>query len=64
MSFPAIENQDQQSLTNQFPYDAPSPPPDDTFSYSAFPPNQVSYTNNVRTSFIYSIMICIITFIL
>lgn len=50
VSFPAMENQDQQSLTSQFPYDAPSPPPDETFAYSAFP-NQtnVSYTNDVRT---------------
>lgn len=48
MNFPAVENQDQQSLTSQFPYDAPSPPPDETFAYSAFP-NQtnVSYTNDV-----------------
>ncbi|XP_026821927.1 regulation of nuclear pre-mRNA domain-containing protein 2 isoform X3 [Rhopalosiphum maidis] len=44
----AIENQDQQSLTSQFPYDAPSPPPDETFAYSAFP-NQtdISYTNDI-----------------
>jgi len=46
VSFPAIENHDQQSLTSQFPYDAPSLPPDETFAYSAFP-NQtnVSYSN-------------------
>lgn len=49
VSFPAIENQDQQSLTSQFPYDAPSPPPDETFAYSAFP-NQtnVSYTDDMN----------------
>uniref|UniRef100_A0A2H8TWT7 Regulation of nuclear pre-mRNA domain-containing protein 2 n=2 Tax=Melanaphis sacchari TaxID=742174 RepID=A0A2H8TWT7_9HEMI len=48
VSFPAIENQDHQSLTSQFPYDAPSPPPEETFAYSAFP-NQtnVSYTNDM-----------------
>lgn len=65
VSFPAMENQDQQSLTSHFPYDAPSPPPDETFAYSAFP-NQtnVSYTNDVRKSFIYCTTICIIIFVL
>lgn len=59
VNFPSIENQDQQPLTSQFPYDAPSPPPDETFAYSAFP-NQtnVSYTNDVCMYFMY----CIIMF--
>lgn len=59
VNFPSIENQDQQSLTSQFPYDAPSPPPDETFAYSTFP-NQtnVSYTNDVCIYF----MCCIIMF--
>jgi len=51
VSFTAIENQDQQVLlTSQFPYDAPSPSPDETFAYSAFS-NQtdVSYNNEVHT---------------
>lgn len=62
MSFPAIETQDQQALTSQFPYDAPSPPPDETFAYSAFPnQSNVSYSNEVHififclTYFIYYI---------
>lgn len=48
VSFPAVENQDQQALNSQFPYDAPSPPPDETFAYSEFP-NQtnLSYSNEV-----------------
>lgn len=48
VSFPAVENQDQQGLNSQFPYDAPSPPPDETFTYSEFP-NQtnLSYNNEV-----------------
>lgn len=58
VNFPSIENQDQQPLTSQFPYDAPSPPPDETFAYSAFP-NQtnVSYTNDVCIYFMYCIII-------
>lgn len=49
VSFPAVENQDQQALTSQFPYDAPSPPPDETFAYTF--PNQtnVSYNNEVHS---------------
>ncbi|XP_050520069.1 uncharacterized protein LOC126893693 isoform X2 [Daktulosphaira vitifoliae] len=35
MSFPVIENQDQQD-SSQFPYDAPSPPPDETFAFPTF----------------------------
>lgn len=56
MSFPAVENQDQQGLTSQFPYDAPSPPPDETFAYSEFS-NQtnVSYNNEVLNIFFYSL---------
>lgn len=42
-----MENQDQQTLTSHFSYDAPSPPPDETFAYTF--PNQtnVSYNNEV-----------------
>lgn len=58
VNFPSIENQDQQSLTSQFPYDAPSPPPDETFAYSAFPDQtNVSYTNDVCIYFMYCIII-------
>jgi len=50
VSFPAIEHQDQQALTSQFPYDAPSPPPDETFAYSKFSNHDnVSYSNEVYT---------------
>lgn len=46
MNFPAIKNQDKQSLTNQFLNDAPSLPPDETLSYFAFPnQTKVSYAN-------------------
>lgn len=44
VSFPAVDNHDQQTLTTQFPYDAPSPPPDETFTYSSFP-NQTTNTS-------------------
>lgn len=48
VNFPSIENHDQQPLTSQFPYDAPSPSPDETFAYSAFPnPTNVSYTDDM-----------------
>lgn len=50
VSFPAVENQDQQALPSQFPYDAPSPPPDESFVYSEFSNHtNVSYNNEVHT---------------
>jgi len=50
VSFPTTENQDHQALNSQFPYDAPSPPPDETFTYSVFPSQtSVSYSNEVCT---------------
>lgn len=51
----AIDNKDQQSLTSQFPYDAPSPPPDETFTYSEFSnqTNNVSYSSQVTFFFFF-----------
>lgn len=57
VNFPSIENHDQQPLTSQFPYDAPSPPPDETFAYSAFPnPTNVSYTDDVCNLYIFNVL--------
>lgn len=49
MTFPAGQIQDEQTLTNQFPYEAPSPPLDETLAYTAFS-NQTntSYNNEVK----------------
>ncbi|XP_025412490.1 uncharacterized protein LOC112684960 isoform X2 [Sipha flava] len=43
----AIDNQSEQTLTNQFPYDAPSPSPDETFAYSTYP-NQTNVSFNTQ----------------
>ncbi|XP_029348655.1 regulation of nuclear pre-mRNA domain-containing protein 2-like isoform X2 [Acyrthosiphon pisum] len=52
--FPAIKNHDQQSLTSQFPYDAPSQPPDETYAFT----NQTNVSNtnmnNYNKSSVYS----------
>lgn len=52
VSFPAIEKQGEQTLANQFPYDAPSPPPDETFAYSAYP-NQTNVLFNTEVCIIF-----------
>jgi hypothetical protein len=51
VSFPAIDNQSEQTLTNQFPYDAPSPSPDETFAYSTYP-NQTNVSFNTQVCII------------
>lgn len=61
VSFPVVENQDQQALPNQFPYEVPSPPPDESFVYSEFS-NQtnISYNNEVHT--IIFLNLCFVVF--